>query len=93
MKTNLSSQKAEGPFTEKKYAGVQSEVGDEIAFFHLGSSIVLVFESPEFMFTVKPGQKVKVSAVYFFGKLLVNFYFPILASCTIDVKIVSNLFY
>lgn len=66
MKTNLPGQKAEGPFIEKKYAsGVPSKVGEEIAFFHLGSSIVLVFESPEFLFTVKPGQKVKVSIFLF----------------------------
>lgn len=71
MKTNLSSQKAEDPFTEKRYeSGVKSKVGEEIAFFHLGSSIVLVFESPEFLFTVKPGQKVKVST--FFEMTLFN---------------------
>jgi phosphatidylserine decarboxylase len=61
MKTNLPKQKPETHFIEKKYpGGVPSKVGEEIAFFHLGSSIVLVFESPEFLFTVKPGQKVRV---------------------------------
>ena len=34
--------------------------GEEIGFFRLGSTVVLIFESPEFIFTVKPNQKIKL---------------------------------
>jgi len=43
--------------------GVQMKVGEEIAFFHMGSTVVLVFECPdnyEFKFEIQPGQKVKL---------------------------------
>jgi phosphatidylserine decarboxylase len=34
--------------------------GDELAFFQLGSTVVLVFEAPPFQFAVEHGQKVKL---------------------------------
>lgn len=33
--------------------------GSELAFFHLGSTVVLIFESPSFEFSVQPHQKVR----------------------------------
>jgi len=38
----------------------QGERGEEVAFFHLGSTVVLVWESPELEFDVKVGQKVRM---------------------------------
>lgn len=34
--------------------------GEEVAFFNLGSTVVLVFESPTFAFSVKNGDKVQL---------------------------------
>jgi len=34
--------------------------GDELAFFQLGSTVVLIFEAPPFQFTVERGQKVRL---------------------------------
>jgi phosphatidylserine decarboxylase len=33
----------------------------QVAFFKLGSTVVLIFESPEFEWTIQPGQKIKLN--------------------------------
>jgi len=63
IKTNQRKLKAGSHFIERSYTsreqgGVLSKLGEEIAFFNLGSSVVLLFESPEFLFVVNKGQKV-----------------------------------
>jgi hypothetical protein len=42
-------------------AGIHFRKGDELGQFHLGSTIVLIFEAPkeDFTFFVHPGQKIK----------------------------------
>lgn len=43
--------------------GVKMERGQELAFFHMGSTVVLIFECPsneEFIFDIKPGDKVRL---------------------------------
>jgi len=40
--------------------GFSSGRGDEIAFFHMGSTVVLIFESPALEFDVLPGDHVKM---------------------------------
>lgn len=39
---------------------IVSKRGEEIAFFNLGSTVVLAFEAPPLEFTVIPGQKVRM---------------------------------
>jgi phosphatidylserine decarboxylase len=46
----------EKAFSPKVYA----KKGDEIAFFHMGSTVVLIFQCPEFKFQITNGQKVKL---------------------------------
>ena len=36
--------------------------GDEVGFFKMGSTVVLIFESPELIFDVKAGDKVKMGS-------------------------------
>eukprot|EP00002_Diphylleia_rotans_P014072 TRINITY_DN2738_c0_g1_i1.p1 TRINITY_DN2738_c0_g1~~TRINITY_DN2738_c0_g1_i1.p1 ORF type:complete len:362 (+),score=61.64 TRINITY_DN2738_c0_g1_i1:49-1134(+) len=57
--TNLSSQ-YNMPSTLRTYAKQVVAKGDEVASFNLGSTVVLVFESPEYEFTVKPFEKVRL---------------------------------
>eukprot|EP01114_Cavostelium_apophysatum_P019951 TRINITY_DN6566_c0_g1_i1.p1 TRINITY_DN6566_c0_g1~~TRINITY_DN6566_c0_g1_i1.p1 ORF type:complete len:538 (+),score=66.34 TRINITY_DN6566_c0_g1_i1:580-2193(+) len=48
---------------QKQYVNdktIRCNKGDEIAFFHMGSTVVLIFESPEFIFNVSKGQKVRL---------------------------------
>eukprot|EP01116_Phalansterium_solitarium_P011175 TRINITY_DN26793_c0_g1_i1.p1 TRINITY_DN26793_c0_g1~~TRINITY_DN26793_c0_g1_i1.p1 ORF type:complete len:434 (+),score=113.23 TRINITY_DN26793_c0_g1_i1:79-1380(+) len=40
--------------------GITAVRGSEIAFFHMGSTVVLVFESPKFKFSVKPGETLRL---------------------------------
>jgi len=48
-------------YYERKYSpGVAVSKGDETAFFKLGSTVVLIFESPEFEWNIKPGQTIKL---------------------------------
>jgi phosphatidylserine decarboxylase len=52
-------------FHDKSFGpnGLEVKAGDEVAFFHMGSTVVLVFECPEkyaFQFDIQPGEKVKV---------------------------------
>lgn len=44
----------------KYEAPVASKRGEEIAFFNLGSTVVLAFEAPSLEFAVIPGQKVRM---------------------------------
>ena len=45
----------------KKYPSkVTINPGDEVGTFHLGSTVVLIFESSKFHWSVKPGEKVKM---------------------------------
>jgi phosphatidylserine decarboxylase len=49
-------------FYERIYAQpIKLARGDEVAFFKLGSTVVLIFESPEFEWTIQPGQKIKLN--------------------------------
>ena len=58
----------QGLVLEKSYVspslpnGVSFSRGDEVAFFHMGSTVVLVFEAPPMVFDVQPGQHVKMGA-------------------------------
>lgn len=48
-------------FYEKSYPnGIKVAKGEELAFFKLGSTVVLVFQAPEFEFEIKPGQKLRM---------------------------------
>lgn len=41
--------------------GIKLNKGDEMGYFNMGSSIMLIFETPKgHKFTVEPGQKVKL---------------------------------
>lgn len=57
--TNLSSQ-YNMPSSLRTYAKQVVAKGGEVASFNLGSTVVLVFESPEYEFTVKPFEKVRL---------------------------------
>lgn len=68
LRTNVKEQRPlAGTYSEASYGkasrllgGQPLSKGEEMGGFLLGSTIVLVWESPEFAFEVKPGQKVKV---------------------------------
>ena len=50
-----------GVMKEKTYEKpFESTKGEEIAFFHMGSTVVLIFQSPGFEFSVKSGDKLKL---------------------------------
>ena len=68
LKTNCSKDEDEkgevclGEFCDKLFGveGVASRKGDHLGLFHLGSTIVLVFEAPKsFEFSVRGGDRVK----------------------------------
>ncbi|PRP78447.1 hypothetical protein PROFUN_13680 [Planoprotostelium fungivorum] len=42
------------------YDDVNAKKGDCLGFFHMGSTIVLIFESPEYDFMVQSGQKIQM---------------------------------
>jgi phosphatidylserine decarboxylase len=68
IKTNQKKLKAGSHFIERDYSkraggGIPAKLGEEIAFFNLGSTVVLLFESPEFLFLIKRGQRVRISVV------------------------------
>jgi len=44
-------------------AGLHLQRGQEVAFFHMGSTVILIFECPadkNFKFTINPGDKVRL---------------------------------
>ena len=61
--TNRSSQSHRSAVSHKSYqnqGGIRKKRGDMIGFFRLGSTVVMLFESPSFRFSVEPGQKVQL---------------------------------
>lgn len=68
LRTNLREQRPlAGTYSEASYGkasrllgGQPLSKGEEMGGFLLGSTVVLVWESPEFTFDVEPGQKVKM---------------------------------
>jgi len=46
------------------YAGVPVSKGEEIGYFNLGSTIVLIFEAENFEFSVKPGDRIRMGSTY-----------------------------
>jgi phosphatidylserine decarboxylase len=53
-------------YYEKRYvdrngvAGISVPKGEELAFFKLGSTVVLIFAAPEFEWEIQPGQKLRM---------------------------------
>eukprot|EP01104_Vermistella_antarctica_P017096 TRINITY_DN59_c0_g1_i7.p1 TRINITY_DN59_c0_g1~~TRINITY_DN59_c0_g1_i7.p1 ORF type:complete len:487 (+),score=94.00 TRINITY_DN59_c0_g1_i7:90-1463(+) len=78
LTTNQKDQRATTPYSERVYGsndgGVEEtrlarKKGDDMGFFHFGSTVVLVFEAPEnFQFKVGAGDKVAVGQTI--GELL-----------------------
>jgi phosphatidylserine decarboxylase len=59
--TNAVTQnESSAPSTLLYEEGVDVEKGEELGVFRLGSTIVLLFESPEFRFSCEVGKKVRV---------------------------------
>jgi len=59
VKTNVRP-KLKDKHYDRHYENVNPDKGDCLGFFHMGSTVVLIFESPDFQFLVSPGQKVRV---------------------------------
>ncbi|CAE7224406.1 unnamed protein product [Rhizoctonia solani] len=72
LRTNLRKRPPPGAFVEAHYTQASALLrgqplarGHEMGGFKLGSTIVMVFEAPpNFRFTVKPGEKVKVGQAF-----------------------------
>jgi phosphatidylserine decarboxylase len=47
-------------YSDEQHDGRHVQAGDELAFFRLGSTVVMIFEAPPFRFIVEQGQKVKL---------------------------------
>jgi len=59
--TNQPSQTAQSPFIQKDYdKPIESARGDNIGFFHMGSTVVLIFEAPKMLFMAHRGEEVKL---------------------------------
>eukprot|EP01122_Echinamoeba_exundans_P002815 TRINITY_DN1279_c0_g1_i5.p1 TRINITY_DN1279_c0_g1~~TRINITY_DN1279_c0_g1_i5.p1 ORF type:complete len:297 (+),score=65.68 TRINITY_DN1279_c0_g1_i5:120-1010(+) len=56
LQTNLEGQ----TYTEVAYEEVQPKRGDCIAFFNFGSTVVLLFEAPDFSFHISKKERVKM---------------------------------
>lgn len=54
LQTNLEGQ----TYTEVQYDDVQTKRGDCIAFFNFGSTVVLLFEAPDFVFNISKKERV-----------------------------------
>ncbi|PRP84400.1 hypothetical protein PROFUN_08080 [Planoprotostelium fungivorum] len=59
VKTNVRP-KLKDKHYDRHYDDVNAKKGDCLGFFHMGSTIVLIFESPEFDFMVQTGQKIQM---------------------------------
>jgi len=60
VKTNVRP-KLPDRFYDKIYENpVPAVKGDGLGFFYMGSTVVLIFESPGFVFDIVPGQKIKL---------------------------------
>lgn len=57
---------------EKDGSARHVQAGDELAFFRLGSTVVMIFESPPFRFIVERGQKVKLGQLIGFTEVQHN---------------------
>ncbi|CAE6482110.1 unnamed protein product [Rhizoctonia solani] len=72
LRTNLRKRPPPGAFVEAHYTQASALLrgqplvrGHEMGGFKLGSTVVMVFEAPpNFRFTVKPGEKVKVGQAF-----------------------------
>ncbi len=66
FRTNLAKHKVgkgdgNQTYFEKAYnSSLPVRKGDEVAFFKLGSTVVLIFESPELAWRITAGQKVRM---------------------------------
>lgn len=61
VKTNIAGHIAEGPHTEHVYPGIDAKKGDCLSFFHLGSTVVLLFQAPDnWHWHVRENEKVKL---------------------------------
>lgn len=58
--TNQRNKPTEKVIEKSFVPKIVANKGDEIAFFHMGSTVVLIFQCPEFEFTIQGGQKVKL---------------------------------
>eukprot|EP01126_Amoeba_proteus_P053158 TRINITY_DN6466_c0_g1_i9.p1 TRINITY_DN6466_c0_g1~~TRINITY_DN6466_c0_g1_i9.p1 ORF type:complete len:509 (-),score=124.59 TRINITY_DN6466_c0_g1_i9:171-1697(-) len=59
--TNLREDSTSSPPRSKEYpAGVKVDKGDNIGFFNLGSSVVIIWESPALLFMFNRGEKIKL---------------------------------
>lgn len=63
--TNLSSQTATSPPVKRTYDddGLKIRAGDNIGFFNLGSSVIMVFESTPILFMVPRGTHTKLGTI------------------------------
>jgi phosphatidylserine decarboxylase len=59
METNVSGQQ----YSEREYQDIKPAKGDCVAFFNFGSTVVMVFEAPDFVFHVHPRQRVIMGQV------------------------------
>jgi len=60
LKTNLVTQNHSSPPSSIKFDELSFQKGEEIGAFRLGSTVVLVFECPEFQFSCKEGEHIKL---------------------------------
>jgi len=59
--TNQRSQNIKSPFEKKNYTKpINLDCGENIGFFNLGSTVVLIFESPQLLFMRYRGEKVQL---------------------------------
>jgi len=83
--TNKRKQRLKSPPELKEYdPPVEKKIGENIGFFNLGSSVVMIFESPPVFFMVPRGGKVKL------GETLTKEVTPEMAQIQLD-KLLNQL--